>query len=196
MDTHGITYVRYFTYPFHGEYIYGLTASIARLTATTRISTRVDSPRSPLRGAPAPSIALQRSKTTPRYNTRWRDMRCEAVDAAWRCERKWCNPPGTSLAILSPNVSPVVPKPSSLFSTCLAKLATPLLSKMCSNMRSVMETAPRRPLHSMPPYFVRLPSRWRTPLACRCLQHSRPPPMAGCARHSLVGNPYVPCEMF
>eukprot|EP00873_Tetraselmis_striata_P006395 jgi/Tetstr1/426659/TSEL_016929.t1 len=44
-------------------------------------------------------FATSENALLPRYNARWRDPRCEAVDAlrlsdvAWRCERNWCNPP-------------------------------------------------------------------------------------------------------
>eukprot|EP00873_Tetraselmis_striata_P004939 jgi/Tetstr1/425203/TSEL_015664.t1 len=44
-------------------------------------------------------FATAENALLPHYNARWRDPRCEAVDAMrlsdaeWRCGRNWCNPP-------------------------------------------------------------------------------------------------------
>eukprot|EP00873_Tetraselmis_striata_P029384 jgi/Tetstr1/449648/TSEL_036716.t1 len=87
-------------------------------------------------------FATSENALLPRYNARWRDPRCEAVDAlrlsdaAWRCERNWCNPPWNLIGDLvfklefsgAPTIVIVPYWPD--------KAWYHLLSEMCSGMRS------------------------------------------------------------
>eukprot|EP00873_Tetraselmis_striata_P014119 jgi/Tetstr1/434383/TSEL_023484.t1 len=87
-------------------------------------------------------FATSENALLPRYNARWRDPRCEAVDAlrlsdaAWRCERNWCNPPwnliGDLVSKLESSGAPAIV----IVLYWPDKAWYQLLSEMCSNMRS------------------------------------------------------------
>eukprot|EP00873_Tetraselmis_striata_P017338 jgi/Tetstr1/437602/TSEL_026269.t1 len=87
-------------------------------------------------------FATSENALLPRYNARWRDPRCEAVDAlrlsdaAWRCERNWCNPPwnliGDLVSKLESSGAPAIV----IVPYWPDKAWYHLLSEMCSDMRS------------------------------------------------------------
>eukprot|EP00873_Tetraselmis_striata_P027735 jgi/Tetstr1/447999/TSEL_035301.t1 len=87
-------------------------------------------------------FATSENALLPRYNARWRDPRCEAVDAlrlsdaAWRCERNWCNPPwnliGDLVSKLESSGAPAIV----IVPYWPDKAWYQLLSEMCSDMRS------------------------------------------------------------
>eukprot|EP00873_Tetraselmis_striata_P021878 jgi/Tetstr1/442142/TSEL_030295.t1 len=87
-------------------------------------------------------FATSENALLPRYNARWRAPRCEAVDAlrlsdaAWRCERNWCNPPwnliGDLVSKLESSGAPAIV----IVPYWPDKAWYQLLSEMCSDMRS------------------------------------------------------------
>eukprot|EP00873_Tetraselmis_striata_P040516 jgi/Tetstr1/460780/TSEL_005964.t1 len=87
-------------------------------------------------------FATSENALLPRYNARWCDPRCEAVDAlrlsdaAWRCERNWCNPPwnliGDLVSKLESSGAPAIV----IVPYWPDKAWYQLLSEMCSDMRS------------------------------------------------------------
>eukprot|EP00873_Tetraselmis_striata_P016713 jgi/Tetstr1/436977/TSEL_025749.t1 len=122
-------------------------------------------------------FATSENAILSRYNARWRDPRCEAVDALrlsddeWRCERNWCNPPwnliGDLVSKLESNGVPAIV----IVPYWPGKAWYHLLSEMCSDLRS---WTPRHDLFISDRIGDRLTSCGCVPLACRRLQHSRP----------------------
>eukprot|EP00873_Tetraselmis_striata_P006875 jgi/Tetstr1/427139/TSEL_017328.t1 len=87
-------------------------------------------------------FATSENALLPRYNARWRDPRCEAVDAlrlsdaAWRCERNWCNPPWNLIGDLVSKLESIGAPAIVIVPYWPDKAWYQLLSEMCSDMRS------------------------------------------------------------
>eukprot|EP00873_Tetraselmis_striata_P044637 jgi/Tetstr1/464901/TSEL_009635.t1 len=87
-------------------------------------------------------FATSENALLPRYNARWRDLRCEAVDAlrlsdaAWRCERNWCNPPWNLIGDLVSKLESSGAPSIVIVPYWPDKAWYQLLSEMCSDMRS------------------------------------------------------------